>query len=292
MEGCHDTCSQEMFCACEVVYGGSKEKPEYPDIQILKAAKKSSGTTGTETSFAPISKPSPHSIISPRISEAFVMPERENMEYCIKTLDFCIGLNIPLLTIRTKAHVWRDYLEYVESDRILAHNLPSEQRVNKLLKERSEEIDAYAKEEFQSFQDSAVNLMLDGWSSIFRSYLLGVVKSRENFEWSTSQDLEGESDTGWDNAKIIENIILRLKKKFDFKFGALVTDNASQIAKARRLSSNRFPNLVFLACLAHQINLMANKIYLVEKKLLDGAQKLISTVFKSGTLHNKYKQRC
>ena len=268
------------------------KNPEYPDLQFLIAAKKASSTGGTETSFAPISKASLQSIISPRISESFAMPEREKMEFCIKTLDFCIGLNIPLSTIRTKAHVWKDYLAYIDNDGVLAHNLPSEQRINKLLKERSEEIDACAKEEFNSFQDSVVNLLLDGWSSVSRNHLLGIVISRESFEWSTNQNLEGESDTGWNNAKIIENIILRLEEKFKLRFGALITDNASQMAKARRLLSKRFPNLVYLPCLAHQVNLMAYKIYVVEKKLLDAAQDMVSRINKSTTLRNKYKKEC
>jgi hypothetical protein len=64
--------------------------------------------------------------------------------------------------------------------------------------------------------------------------------------------------------------------------GAIVTDNAGNCARARRILALRWPKIVFLFCYAHQINLLVKDVIATSWKItVSQAHAIVSTLNKS-----------
>ena len=257
---------------------------------LLSAKKKSKRSASEKSQYSSQSKQ--HS--SQRLmvgAENLEMTTKEKTEWHLLLLEHFIKVNIPLSSLRTHSEDWEEIFGY--ANQVLGRHMPNVDNFNTLLKRRSADVDAMYKDEFQSCEWTTMNLMIDGWTSVSRSHLLGIIVSREHIDWSTNQQLDEETDTGLQNAKLIEDIILRLENKFQQKFGALITDSAAQLVKAKKLLSRRFPNMVFLPCLAHQINLIAKKIFVADKlQVIGAAQDLVTKINNSNTIYAQYRRIC
>ena len=99
-------------------------------------------------------------------------------------------------------------------------------------------------------------LALDGWSSpnhrsIWNFTILTPQRKEYIFQLS---DLSEDSHTGEYIAKKIEAIINRIRIS---KIAAIVSDNGSNVRKAREIIENKYPNIRNIRCIAHCINLMS-----------------------------------
>ena len=97
---------------------------------------------------------------------------------------------------------------------------------------------------------------MDGWSSpnhrsIWNFTILTPTRKEYIFQLS---DLSNDSHTGEYIAEKIENIITKVGES---KFSAIVSDNGSNVRKARELIENKFPNIMNVRCISHYINLMS-----------------------------------
>jgi hypothetical protein len=99
-------------------------------------------------------------------------------------------------------------------------------------------------------------LALDGWSSpnhrsIWNFTIL--TPSRKEYIFQLS-DFSDDSHTAEFISEKIEDIINRVGVS---KFSAIVSDNGSNVRKARELTENKFPNIMNVRCISHYINLMS-----------------------------------
>ena len=77
-------------------------------------------------------------------------------------------------------------------------------------------------------------------------------------------DLSDDSHTASYLTEKIDEVITSVGSS---KFAAIVSDNASNVKKAREEISQRYPNIQNIRCIAHCINLIASDI--VEHKFAD-----------------------
>jgi hypothetical protein len=71
------------------------------------------------------------------------------------------------------------------------------------------------------------------------------------------KNLSEESHTGVFLAKEIEDIIKQIGPE---KFSAVVSDAGANIQNARKIISEKYPNILNVRCIAHSINLISKDI--------------------------------
>jgi len=71
------------------------------------------------------------------------------------------------------------------------------------------------------------------------------------------EDLSGQHHTGEYIAGIINNVIQRIGKE---KIAAIVSDNGSNVRKARELVTTQYQSIINVKCIAHCINLILHDI--------------------------------
>lgn len=118
-------------------------------------------------------------------------------------------------------------------------------------------------------------LALDGWSSpnhrsIWNFTILTPNRKEYIFQLS---DLSSDSHTGEYIAEKIEDVINRVGVS---KFSAIVSDNGSNVRKARELTERKFPNIMNVRCISHYINLMSCDI--VQHPFADKLLKKVNTL--------------
>lgn len=90
----------------------------------------------------------------------------------------------------------------------------------------------------------------------------------------------GEAKQNAENIAIdIENVIQTIDIN---KLSAIITDNAPVMKKAWRILKKKYPNVIFLGCIAHNINLIINDITKLDwiKKIMNDSKKIVK-YFKS-----------
>ena len=97
---------------------------------------------------------------------------------------------------------------------------------------------------------------LDGWTnprgnSIW-AFLLLTSSRKEYLLWL--EDLSKEHHTAQNLSDVIIDIIERVGSK---KFVAIVLDNASNVMAARRIVTQKYPNIININCIAYCINLIS-----------------------------------
>ena len=102
-------------------------------------------------------------------------------------------------------------------------------------------------------------LALDGWTnpkgnSIWAFML--ITSSRQQYLLKL-EDLLNKHHTAENLANIIEEVIEKVRIT---KFVGIVSDNASNIAAARRIITQKYPSIINVRCIAHCINLISSDI--------------------------------
>jgi hypothetical protein len=80
--------------------------------------------------------------------------------------------------------------------------------------------------------------------------------SRKEYLWSL-EDLSSAKHTGQHIANVIDEVI---KKVGNENFVAIVSDHGSNVASARRIITEKYPNIINVQCIAHCINLISSDI--------------------------------
>ncbi|CAB4404540.1 unnamed protein product [Rhizophagus irregularis] len=101
--------------------------------------------------------------------------------------------------------------------------------------------------------------VLDGWTnpngvSVYNYVIL--TPDREQYLYAL-YDYSGDHHTGDFLASQITDIIKKIGSE---KVSALVTDNAANCVKVRKIVMNQFPNIIDLWCIAHFVNLVTKQI--------------------------------
>ena len=76
------------------------------------------------------------------------------------------------------------------------------------------------------------------------------------------------------------------------KLSAIITDNAPVMKKAWRILEKKYPNLIFLGCIAHNINLIIHDITKLDwiKKIMNDSKKIVK-YFKSHNIPSEILKR-
>ncbi len=104
-----------------------------------------------------------------------------------------------------------------------------------------------------------VNFLSNAWENIAKTHILGVILSLAGLCVTFGTFTYGSRHDGLAIAEHLESILLLMIAQ-GWDVGAIVTDNAGNCARARRILALRWPKIVFLFCYAHQINLLVKDI--------------------------------
>jgi hypothetical protein len=104
-----------------------------------------------------------------------------------------------------------------------------------------------------------LTLALDGWSSpnnksIWNFTILTPTRKEYIFRLS---DLSNDSHTGDYLAEKIDEILNKVGPE---KFSAIISDNGSNVRKARDIIVNKYPSIENVRCISHCINLMCSDV--------------------------------
>ena len=108
-----------------------------------------------------------------------------------------------------------------------------------------------------------------------------ITSSRKEYLLSL-EDLSKIRHTGQHIANIIEEVINKVGSE---KFIAIVSDNGSNVASARKIITQKYPNMINIRCIAHCINLISSDIIKIPQvKSLIKRANIITKYFKYSTL--------
>ncbi|XP_029655938.1 uncharacterized protein LOC115229781 [Octopus sinensis] len=120
----------------------------------------------------------------------------------------------------------------------------------------------------QRLQDKTVSMMLDGWSNIHNEPVICVsvvTSDGENYLIDTV-DTSGYSHT----AEYLQSVALAsaqlAEQRFGCKIGSLVTDNAANMTKMRRIMMEDGNEIITYGCSAHYLNLLVKDVEVADVK--------------------------
>jgi len=125
---------------------------------------------------------------------------------------------------------------------------------------------------------------LDGWTgphgnSIWAFML--ITSSRKEYLLRL-EDLSSERHTSQYLSTVIEEIIVKVGIE---KFVAIISDNAANVAGARRIISQNHPSILNIRCIAHCINLISSDIVKINQvKILVKYANIITKFFKNSAI--------
>ncbi len=104
-----------------------------------------------------------------------------------------------------------------------------------------------------------VNFLSDTWENIAKMHILGVILSLAGLCVTFGTFICGSRHDGMAIVEHLESILLSMIAQ-GCDLGAVVTDNANNFARARRILALRSPKIVFPFCYVHQINLLVKDV--------------------------------
>lgn len=100
------------------------------------------------------------------------------------------------------------------------------------------------------------------------------------------ENLSDNSHTAKYLSTIIDDVINKAGKD---KFVAIVSDNAANVAGARRIITNTYPSIINVRCIAHCFNLISCDIVKIDQvKCLVRRANILTRYFKNSTLANSW----
>ena len=124
-----------------------------------------------------------------------------------------------------------------------------------LLDKYSSEAESSTESAIKSVQNTSggrINFLSDGWENVSKSHILGVVLGLYGVTMTYGAFPCGDRHDGLALAMQTENLLLKMKSQ-GLNVGAVVTDDAGQCARMRRILALRWPSTIFLMCMAHQV---------------------------------------
>ncbi|KAF4132080.1 hypothetical protein GN958_ATG18750 [Phytophthora infestans] len=98
-----------------------------------------------------------------------------------------------------------------------------------------------------------VNLLSDVWQNISKEHLLGYQLSLFGMLLTYALRHAGDEHREIAIVKQLEQVIEQAQQA-KWRVGAIITDNAGQCSRARRILALRWPQMVFLFCFAHDVD--------------------------------------
>ncbi|GET50620.1 ribonuclease H-like domain-containing protein [Rhizophagus irregularis DAOM 181602=DAOM 197198] len=185
--------------------------------------------------------------------------------------------NIPFSTINNPWFI--DMIKALEP----GYDPPSRRVLNgTLLEAELSRVNARVNNELE--KESNFTIALDGWTdprgnSLWAFILL--TPSRKEYLLQL-EDLSKNSHTAEYLSKVINDIICKVGIS---KIVAIVSDNAANVAGARRIITNKYPSIINIRCIAHCINLISSDIVKVDQvKCLVKRANILTRYFKNSTL--------
>ncbi|EGZ19142.1 hypothetical protein PHYSODRAFT_493522 [Phytophthora sojae] len=105
----------------------------------------------------------------------------------------------------------------------------------------------------QNRSGGRVNFLSDVWETIAKMHVLGCLVSLFGRVMTYGLRPAGDRHDGIAIAQQMEGVLEELLAS-EWRVGAVVTDNAGQCGRARRILALRYPNIAFVHCFAHDIN--------------------------------------
>lgn len=141
------------------------------------------------------------------------------------------------------------------------------------------------------FKDGCnANFICDGWEDGSKTHILGcIVQVLDN--WISYDEALGEGNIitqdehhGIATARMIESAFLKVANDLGIVIKCVITDDAGQCQRAKRILSLRFPQMYFGKCYAHQINLVVKDVFkIIHVQLVSRVKALIKTYNKSAS---------
>jgi len=113
--------------------------------------------------------------------------------------------------------------------------------------------------EIKSLIDKSENLCLisDGWSNLIQEHWTNYILTTPRPIFFSAHPTGEIRQDGETIAKDLENVIIQVGIS---KISAVITDNTSVMKKAWRLLRFNYPEILFLGCIAHSLNLLIGDI--------------------------------
>lgn len=105
----------------------------------------------------------------------------------------------------------------------------------------------------QQVSSGRVNFLSDIWQNIAKQHLLGCQLSLYGVVMTYALLPTGSEHHAIALARQMEDVLVEMQER-GWNVGAIVTDNAGQCGRARRILALRWPQICFLRCFAHDIN--------------------------------------
>lgn len=126
-----------------------------------------------------------------------------------------------------------------------------------------------------------VNFVCDGWEDGSKRHILGCIVQVLN-EWMSYDEalgngniIESDEHHGIATANLIETAFTKVFDDLGLQVSCVVTDDAGQCQRAKRILSLRFPHMYFGKCYAHQVNLIVKDVFkLVHVELVSRVKSL------------------
>ncbi|CAB4444994.1 unnamed protein product [Rhizophagus irregularis] len=139
-----------------------------------------------------------------------------------------------------------------------------------------------------SFDMYLCSLAMDGWTDPHGNSLWAfmlMTGSRKEYLLSL-EDLSNIRHTGEHLSNVIEEVINKVGAK---KFVAIVSDNGSNVAAARKIIANNYPNIINVRCIAHCVNLISTSIVKIDEvKYIVRCANILTKYFKNSTLGSSW----
>lgn len=180
-------------------------------------------------------------------------------------------------TIRLIERLDYRLVEHLPSRRTLGGSLLTKY-AEKLINEEAEEVKAVQRE-----SGGRANFLSDGWQDRGRRHLLGTHLGL--FGSFTACGLFPTKSDRLDGLALASRMekIMKDAEEDGWEIGGVVTDDAGQCGRARRVLALRWPHVVFLKCFAHDLNNLVKHILCLEsfRKVSKQAQAVVNFLNKS-----------
>lgn len=135
-----------------------------------------------------------------------------------------------------------------------------------------------------------VNFICDGWEDGSKRHILGCIVQVLN-EWMSYDEalgngniIESDEHHGIATARLIETAFTKVINDLGMPVSCVVTDDAGQCQRAKRILSLRFPHMYFGKCYAHQVNLIVKDVFkLIYVQLVSRVKSLTKAYNKSAS---------
>lgn len=111
-------------------------------------------------------------------------------------------------------------------------------------------------------QDHRFGFVTDTYMDVIRNHVDGIILTPmpKVFQLGTEAAGSDQSGLAMAMAKAWEEVLGALEEEYDIGIEYVLSDDSGQCGRARRILAYRWPQLLFILCWAHQVNLMVKAL--------------------------------